>query len=128
MISLRRFSVMLMGLAFLMTLAAATGYGQRYGERGRHWRGDSCRDDHYDRSDRGRRGRSATYRSSPRYYTNYYPQTYGYPRYVRTYPRYSNYPRYYNNNNYYTSYPRYRSYGSYPRRRSGVSVTFGFGR
>lgn len=111
---------------FALTLAVTSADAQR-----RHWVGDGCghaRARSYEHKiDRGSRRvvtyRSSpryttTYRSSPRYSTRYYNQSY------RTYPRYRNSQRYYTN-----YYPSYRSYRSYPRyrRRSGLSVSVGFG-
>lgn len=107
---IKKISVGLAALAFAMTLAVTSGEAQKR----KHWHGDNC--GHYGNNDRGRRYRTVTYRTSPRYYTTYYPVTQRrYPRYLRSSPRIYNY------------YPAYSSYRRYPRyRRSGLSINVGF--
>lgn len=125
MIYLKKLAVALIALIFCSTLAVTSSYAQD----GRYWRGDSRSSGRYE-SNRGRRGRVVTYRSSPRRYTSYYTRSYSYPRVIRyrTYPRYYTdyYPSYNTYSPYYNTYREYPRYRRYPR-RSGLSVRFNIG-
>jgi hypothetical protein len=106
---LKKISVVLIGLMFLLSLAVTTSYAQR----AVYWGS-------------GNGGLVVSYgRVRPRrvrYVRTYRPRYYTYPTYVRyrTYPRYytTYYPDY--SATEYVEYPQYRTYRRYPR--SGVVV------